>query len=139
MPRGGCRENAGRKSTWSNSETKLIRVPVALAGQLLELAQKLDKGEAIDFVTESKPEPEVTKSPDQINLVDEVSGDEKKPPLSPLIAKDLGTRLEVSRTTVWKHAQNLNSAQFLEWSCLRDPQGYGWAYNEADKLYYCVL
>lgn len=49
MPRGGKREGAGKKSEWkhstSASETKLIRVPIVLADDILALARKLDAGE----------------------------------------------------------------------------------------------
>lgn len=49
MARGGFREGAGKKSEWkhstSASETKVIRVPIALANEILALAHKLDKGE----------------------------------------------------------------------------------------------
>jgi len=54
MPRGGHRENAGRKSGWEHPETTVIRVPQFLANQLLEVARKLDKGESLDLITESK-------------------------------------------------------------------------------------
>jgi len=54
MPRGGHRENAGRKSGWEHTETTVIRVPQFLANQLLEIARKLDKGESLDSVAESK-------------------------------------------------------------------------------------
>lgn len=57
MPRGGRREKAGRKSTWTSGcrfeDTKLIRVPAAIASELLEIAHKLDSGEAIDLETKS--------------------------------------------------------------------------------------
>jgi hypothetical protein len=49
MARGGFREGAGKKSEWKHSanasETKLIRVPIMLADEILALARKLDKGE----------------------------------------------------------------------------------------------
>ena len=65
MPRGGHREKAGRKSTWVSGckfeDTKLIRVPATIAAQLLEIAHKLDGGEAIDSDTKSNNEI-VTKS-----------------------------------------------------------------------------
>jgi len=54
MPRGGHRENAGRKSGWEHPETTVIRVPQFLANQLLEIARKLDKGESLDLITESE-------------------------------------------------------------------------------------
>jgi hypothetical protein len=66
MPRGGKREGAGSKPKWKHGKTRTIRVPVELADQILELAKKLDQGEAlvcrseiqeiakIDYDTESK-------------------------------------------------------------------------------------
>lgn len=60
MPRGGHREKSGRKSTWKSGcsfgETKLIRVPRAIADQLLEIAHNLDAGESLDLVTEKEVE-----------------------------------------------------------------------------------
>jgi hypothetical protein len=60
MARGGYREKAGRKSTWVSGckfeETKLIRVPIAISDRVLEIAHKLDSGENIDLVSESKNE-----------------------------------------------------------------------------------
>lgn len=57
MPRGGRRENAGKKSTWESgrsfAETKVIRVPIEFADQLLDMAHKLDAGESIEIVTNS--------------------------------------------------------------------------------------
>lgn len=55
MPRGGKREGAGRPSAWKHKETKLVRLPVAILDQLLDIAYKLDSGEPLDFVTDSKP------------------------------------------------------------------------------------
>jgi len=58
MPRGGKREGAGRKTTWASGrgieDTTVIRVPKEFASKLLEIAHKLDAGENIDFVTNSK-------------------------------------------------------------------------------------
>lgn len=57
MPRGGFRENAGRKSEWASgrtfAETKPIRVPREYSDFLLEIAHRLDAGEVIDLDTES--------------------------------------------------------------------------------------
>lgn len=65
MTRGGYREKAGRKSTWVSGckfeDTKLIRVPSAIADRLLEIAHNLDSGELIDSDTKSDNEI-VTKS-----------------------------------------------------------------------------
>ena len=71
MPRGGSRKGAGRKSSWNNKETTVIRVPKVFADQLLFIAQRLDKGEAIELVTKSKSDPidKVTKSNKNKGLV----------------------------------------------------------------------
>lgn len=43
MPRGGRREGAGGKPTWRHGRTKPVRVPEALAEQILEIARILDE------------------------------------------------------------------------------------------------
>jgi hypothetical protein len=49
MPRGGKRLGAGNQTKWKRSananETKLIRVPIVLADDILVLAHQLDRGE----------------------------------------------------------------------------------------------
>lgn len=54
MPRGGYRPGAGGQFKWKHGETKTIRVPIALAEQILEYAQKLDDGAIIERETPSK-------------------------------------------------------------------------------------
>jgi hypothetical protein len=54
MPRGGKREGAGGKPTWKNGKTKTIRVPIALADEILRFAKELDVNGFIDADTESK-------------------------------------------------------------------------------------
>lgn len=54
MPRGGRREGAGGKPTWKNGKTKTIRVPVALADQIIEIARELDENGFLEPVTASK-------------------------------------------------------------------------------------
>ena len=44
MPRGGKREGSGPKPTWKSGKTKTIRVPEALADQILDIARRLDEG-----------------------------------------------------------------------------------------------
>ena len=53
MPRGGARENSGRKPKWNLGETKAIRVPVALADMLLEIAKRIDEGENLESILSS--------------------------------------------------------------------------------------
>jgi predicted RNA-binding Zn-ribbon protein involved in translation (DUF1610 family) len=57
MTRGGKRDNAGRPSSWTSGckfqDTKLIRVPFAIADKLLEIAHQLDAGEQLEIETES--------------------------------------------------------------------------------------
>jgi hypothetical protein len=44
MARGGRREGAGAKPAWGNGKTKPIRVPVAIAERVLEIAKEIDQG-----------------------------------------------------------------------------------------------
>ena len=45
--RGGRRQGAGRKSSWENSETQTIRVPVQIKDELLAVGQQLDRGQGV--------------------------------------------------------------------------------------------
>ena len=58
MPRGGKREKAGRKTTWQSGvkfeETSPLRVPNYIKDKILGIAHRLDAGEDIDFVSNSK-------------------------------------------------------------------------------------
>lgn len=64
MPRGGKRENSGRKSAWHHSPSTVIRVPEVLATQILEVAHHLDQGGIIEIVTEpEKPIIETVTKP----------------------------------------------------------------------------
>jgi hypothetical protein len=57
MSRGGYREGAGRKSSWNNSETQLIRVPKVFATLLIHMARQLDRGEPLKLVAvEAEPD-----------------------------------------------------------------------------------
>lgn len=71
--RGGRRDKAGRPSTWASGckfeDTKLIRVPVAIADRTLEIAHKLDAGEASDLVTKSETQPSQTLEPNQLEIL----------------------------------------------------------------------
>ena len=117
MPPGGKRKGSGRKSTWKSGckfeDTKLIRVPKAIADELLCIAHKLDKGESLDLET---------KSMTQLNLLDS----------SPVIGKEtrlsgvqLGTRLGVSSASLTPHK---NNAEVLaKYTQERDPDKIPWA------------
>jgi len=54
MPRGGKRPGAGVKPTWKNGRTKTIRVPIAIAEDVLKLARELDEAGYIESDTGSK-------------------------------------------------------------------------------------
>lgn len=54
MPRGGYRLGAGGKPQWIHGKTKVIRVPEALADQILVIARMLDEGKSLENVTGSK-------------------------------------------------------------------------------------
>jgi len=43
MPRGGARPNSGPSPIWKHGKTKTIRVPIALADRLLEVARNMDE------------------------------------------------------------------------------------------------
>jgi len=52
--RGGFREGAGRPGAWKHGETKMIRVPIALSEEVLDIARRLDEGYSIDCDSNSK-------------------------------------------------------------------------------------
>lgn len=54
MARGGKRAGAGGKFKWNLGKTKVIRVPEAIADEVLALAEELDRNGYIDHVTPSK-------------------------------------------------------------------------------------
>ncbi|NEP35075.1 MULTISPECIES: hypothetical protein [unclassified Moorena] len=56
MPRGGYRENSGRKPKWNLGQTKAVRIPVVIADTILEVAKRLDDGESIESVIIPKSE-----------------------------------------------------------------------------------
>lgn len=52
MPRGGKRLGAGSKPKWKHGKTKTIRVPEALADEILEIVRKLDSGASVSLAEE---------------------------------------------------------------------------------------
>ncbi len=73
--RGGYRKNAGRKSDWKHPATKSIRVPPAIADQVLDIAKQIDNVGGIggiDLIAESK---ESIFEPDLDAIVQELLSD----------------------------------------------------------------
>jgi len=61
MPRGGIRPRRTDGSTdhllkpkWKQGRTRTIRVPVAMASQLLEIAHRLDEGEFLELTQDNR-------------------------------------------------------------------------------------
>jgi hypothetical protein len=52
--RGGKREGSGGKPSWNYGKTKPVRVPIALADKIVEIARILDQGIEDSSVTHSK-------------------------------------------------------------------------------------
>lgn len=151
MPRGGHRDNAGRKTSWINAETQVIRVPKVFVPQLMQMAKSLDRGEVLDLVTKSKTKQEdenavrdVDTSLDQLSLLgysDQITdGPCIALPVAsvpgPLSCRALARRLGWGRTTV---ANRSVKETFTEQTRGNDPEGTGWVFNAKDKLYYPVL
>jgi predicted RNase H-like HicB family nuclease len=67
MPRGGARENSGRKPKWNLGETKAIRVPVAIADTIMEIARRIDEGEKPESIIIAKSEA-TTRQPTKLML-----------------------------------------------------------------------
>ncbi len=69
MPRGGARPNSGPDSSWKHGKTSTIRVPLAIAPQILQYARALDSGEL--------PSPETLQT--AIDLFSELLDNKKYP------------------------------------------------------------
>ena len=115
MPRGGKRKGSGRKSTWKSGckfeDTKLIRVPKAIAPQILEIAHKLDSGESLDLVTK------------QLSLLEEVGSEISKD--TRLTGVALGQRLGVASAALTPPLKKGEEA-FKKYTKERDPKGIAW-------------
>jgi hypothetical protein len=129
MSRGGHREKAGRKSTWKSGcrygETKLIRVPTAIADQVLEIAHKLDSGEPIGTTSGQLSLPIFTPThPSKITSETLLSGTE------------LSRRLGVSSAAFTSHHKKGKDA-FANYSRSKDPDGISWERLSSKK--YCPI
>ena len=120
MTRGGARPNAGRKNTWASGcrfeDTKSIRVPLAIADEVLKAAHEIDK-------------------------LQSSGGDDPGPPDECLSESQLSHRLGMSESNLKSIrlaiAADLGSPDtFHQWLRQRDPQGLEWVFNEGTSLYY---
>lgn len=70
MPRGGKRERSGRRSTWASGckfeDTKVIRVPAAIADRVLAIAHHLDSGLVVELVSLVKEETSLSPTKQKI-------------------------------------------------------------------------
>lgn len=124
MPRGGKRKGAGRKSSWQNNDTCVIRVPKMFAQQLLKIAHALDEGRSLEFATKSK----------QISL-DFLSGP------GPLGQRDLAKRLGISNGTIGSNKKRYGPQgwrRFAKWTYSYDPDDLHWVFDESTKKYYVI-
>src|SRR5436190_9662955 len=73
MSRGGKREKAGRPSSWASGckfeDTKLIRVPAAIADRLLEIAHRLDANEFFELETKLSVKLETETKSERVSSV----------------------------------------------------------------------
>ena len=117
MPRGGQRQGSGRKSTWESGckfeDTKLIRVPKAIALRVLEIAHKIDSDEAFDLAT---------KSNRQLNLLGEPTPEITKE--TRLSGVALGRRLGIASAALTPYKDNPEA--LAKYTRERDPDGISW-------------
>lgn len=121
MPRGGKRKGAGRRSTWKSGckfeDTKLIRVPEAIAEQVLQVAHQIDSGESLIIDTKSN-------TPSQLSFLDSLSEDAVLPDLC-LSGVDLGRRLGISSAALTPKVKEGPDA-LAQYTKKRDPNGIAW-------------
>lgn len=68
MTRGGKRDGAGGKSTWEHGKTKSIRVPIALAEEILQIARQLDQGTKLGWPSSTDATPLPLKLQKEVDL-----------------------------------------------------------------------
>lgn len=160
MPRGGARQNAGRKTGWASgckfSDTQTIRVPKYLAAEVLELARKLDEARFLDLVSKSEGI-DFTESP-SVSSCSEHEGSLSSdadlervdiPAVQPLLISldalhpdgvtvdELAQRLGVKPVTVRRTRDKKRShpGAFEAWLHQKDPDGIFWRYDAERNLY----
>jgi len=97
MPKGGLRSTSW-KPTWKHGATKTIRVPRALAEQILQIAKLLDEGHNINFSSDSL----VTDNSQQISLLDAQT--------KAITASALSTALSMKRIAMTKESKKRRRA-----------------------------
>lgn len=136
MSRGGHRENAGRKPSWNHAETQTIRVPKAFAAQLLEVAKRLDRGESVEFVTESKKN--LAQNQSSVVTKSKLKKESVTESNVLLSGRQLANRLNASESGLRK-ARSRGVESLSQWTQQRDPEGKAWGYQEERKQYYPIL
>lgn len=136
MPRGGYRENAGRKSGWNHPDTQTIRVPKVYAAQLLEISRRLDNGESIEFVSKSNTE-SVTKSKAKARVAKDCVSKSKSENVTEsngLSQRQLAERLGCNARRLIDRRDN--PKELAEYTRGKDPNGVSWGYRAG--RYYSV-
>lgn len=135
MPRGGVRKGAGKKSSWKSGchfhQTKLIRVPSAIADQLLEIAHWLDQGNEIEKI--NKPIQRELSLPSNVPM-------EKVTNSSGYNETEFAQEIEASRNTLkYKKKKYLDGLisedDFYAYLRGQDPQSRSWRYCRETKKY----
>lgn len=136
MSRGGVRQGAGKKSSWKSGcrfeQTKLIRVPIAISSQLLEIAHWLDEGGQIEKVT--KP-----KQCELPSILDSVISDKTPPKL--FNETEFAREININRSTLKNRKKRFLSGleselDFYVYLSEQDPQSRQWRYCRDTKKYY---
>lgn len=149
MPRGGKRKGAGRKTSWASGchfkDTKLIRVPVVIADQVLDYAHRLDAEDiSNELVTKSNNKRVSTKVDDSKTKTDSefISQSVKSESLpfssvfrvKPLTQSLLIRRLGAKTKEFQKMAKS-DHRLFGSWTSKHDPNDIIWEYMPKSKKY----
>ena len=103
MPKGGLRSTSW-KPTWKHGPTKTIRVPIALAEQILQIAKLLDEGHLISLYNL------VTGNSEDVFLLDAQT--------KAIAASALSTALEMKRIAMLKESKKhtrANNSLIEQW------------------------
>jgi O-acetyl-ADP-ribose deacetylase (regulator of RNase III) len=121
MTRGGCRSGSGAKPKWRHTKTKTIRVPVAIADRVLEIAKMIDQGSEEYYSSSGLPElrdaaskggkqiVRQVKSSGSIQLAFDRSPDFNLPSLSELDFQEMVRKTGIEALYYIVHIDNLAS------------------------------